>query len=146
MRPATAIPLCALLCLGGVLPPHHAQPVDDPKPVDFASLSDFKFVRGMKLPDHVTKLDKKKVRISGFMGRDGSGAGPVDYFMLINDACGCNGTPFLNEIVFCDMAQGTTTDIFPGIVTIEGTLYVGEVVEDGVVTSLYNLDVDRIVH
>ena len=123
-----------------------ALPAGDPIKTSFSVLSSFTYKEGMTLPKEVTDLDEKVVTISGSMQREVPGSNPVEQFLLVNDACGCNGTPFLNEIVFCDMAQGTTTDIFPGIVTIEGTLYVGEVVEDGVVTSLYNLDVDRIVH
>lgn len=118
----------------------------DATPIDFSALSDFEFRPGMKLPEHVTKLDKQKVRIAGFMMRDGPDNGPVSYFMLVSDSCGCEGTPFLNELMFCDLEVGQTTEIHPGIVTVEGTLFVGEVVEDGVVTSLYNLDVDKVEH
>lgn len=136
MAPLPKTFLATFVCLGLC--------ADDPTPIDFASLSDFTWVRGMSLPTHVTKLDRVKISITGFMARDGGDTGPVDYFLLINDACGCNGIPFLNEIVFCDMPPGQKTDILPGIVTVEGTLYVGEVVYDDVVTSLYNLDVDKI--
>lgn len=118
--------------------------VGDPTEVDFASLSDFDYREGMTLPAHVTKLDKKEIRISGFMAREAPGEGPVEYFLLINDACGCQGTPFLNEILFCAMPPGQKTDILPGTRTIVGTLYVGEIVEDDVVVALYCVDVDRI--
>jgi hypothetical protein len=117
---------------------------DEPIAVDFASLSDFEYVEGMQLPAHVTKLDKKRVRISGFMARENPGDGPVEYFLLINDACGCEGTPFLNEVLFCAMPEGERTEIRPGNSTVVGTLYVGEIEEDGYVVALYCLDVDRI--
>ncbi|MGE0143678.1 MAG: hypothetical protein AB7I19_11160 [Planctomycetota bacterium] len=136
MVPLTRFVLAAIACL--------AADADDPTEIDFASLSDFTWVQGMKLPEHVTKWNEKKVRISGFMERDGAGVGPVDYFMLINDSCGCEGTPMMNEIIFCDMPPGQQTDILPGVVTIEGKLFVGEVEEDGVVLSIYNFDVDRV--
>ncbi|MGA1523068.1 MAG: DUF3299 domain-containing protein [Planctomycetota bacterium] len=122
-----------------------ALPVaDEPETVDFASLSDFKYVEGMELPAHVTKLHEKKVRISGFMAREVQGEGPVEYFLLINDACGCEGVPFLNEVLFCAMPEGEKTEILPGSVALVGTLFVGEIVEEDCVVALYCLDVDKI--
>ena len=129
-----------LLALAAAFGPLAGEPTD----VDFATLSDFDYVEGMKLPEHVTKLDEKTVRISGFMAREAPGEGPVEYFLLINDACGCEGTPFLNEVLFCAMPPGQTTDLLPGTVTLVGKLFVGEIVEDGVVIALYCMDVDRI--
>jgi len=121
-----------------------APPGEDPIEVDFASLSDFDYREGMTLPAHVTRLDTKKIRISGFMRSEDGSNGPTEFFMLINDACGCAGTPFLNEIVFCAMPPGQKVDIEPGTVELTGTLYVGEVREDGVVISLYEMDVDTV--
>ena len=118
--------------------------VGDPVEVDFAALSDFVFKPGMALPAHVTKLDKVSIRISGFMAREDGGDGPTEYFLLINDACGCQGTPKLNEILFCAMPPGQTTTVLPGTVHVIGTMYVGEVEEDGAVVALYCVDVDRI--
>ncbi len=112
--------------------------------VDFATLSDFKYVEGMDLPQHVKDLDGKQVSISGFMRREDGSQEDSDTFMLVNDACGCSGMPFLNEIVFCTMPSGTTTPIQPGVVTVTGTLYVGETKEGGVVVSLYTMDVDTV--
>lgn len=136
MRPLAKTVLAAAACFALVQ--------DGVIAVDFASLADFKFEPGMKLPEHVTKLDKKKVRLTGFMMRDGGGDGPVEYFLLVSDQCGCEGMPFLNEVVFCDLESGKSTEVLPGLVTVEGTLFVGEVVDEGTTTSLYNLDVDRI--
>lgn len=118
--------------------------VGEPVEVDFAALSDFVFTPGMTLPAHVTKLDKQTVRISGFMMREDGGDGPTEYFMLVNDACGCQGTPKLNEILFCAMPQGQTATLRPGTVHVVGTLYVGEVEEDGATIALYCVDVDQI--
>jgi hypothetical protein len=117
---------------------------DDPIEVDFATLSGFDWVAGTALPESVTRYDEKTVKVSGFMQREDAGSGPTEYFMLINDACGCQGTPKLNEIVFCAMPPGQPTDIKPGIVTVTGKIYVGEESDDGVVVSLYTLDVDSL--
>jgi len=139
MSPAALIP--ALLAL---LLPVSGSAGSDPEEIDFARLSDFDYVEGMTLPKHVTTLDDKTITISGFMRREFDGTGPVEYFMLINDACGCDGTPFLNEVLFCTMPEGETVEIEPGIVSVTGRFYAGETKEDGYVVSLYDMDVDSI--
>jgi hypothetical protein len=117
---------------------------DDPLKVGFAKLAGFDYQEGMKLPKEVTDLDEKQVEIRGFMQRETPGSEPVNSFLLINDACGCNGTPKLNEIVFCTLPDGVTTEVKPGVVTVTGKLYVGEEKEDGVVIMLYQLDADTV--
>ena len=116
----------------------------DPTPVGFATLAGFDYREGMTLPKEVTDLDEVTVTIRGFMRREVPGTGPVNQFMLINDACGCNGTPMLHEIVFCTLPDGVTMDIKPGVVSVTGRLYVGEEKEDGVVIMLYQMDADTV--
>jgi hypothetical protein len=115
-----------------------------PTEVDFATLAGFEYVEGEELPAEVTELDGETVVVSGFMRSEDGSSGPVEFFMLINDACGCNGTPKLNEIVFCAMPEGETADLAAGTVEVEGRLHVEEIEEDGVVVALYTLDVDRV--
>jgi hypothetical protein len=119
-----------------------ALPAGDPVKTSFSVLAGFDYKEGMALPKEVTDLDEKVVQISGFMQREVPGSNPVEQFLLINDGCGCNGTPKLNEIVFCTLPAGTTTDIKPGVVTVTGKLYVGEEKEDGVVVMIYQMDAD----
>ena len=126
-----------LLALLAVLP-------GDPIAVGFAKLAGFEWKDGVALPKEVTELDEKEVTIRGFMQRETPGGGPVNQFLLINDACGCNGTPKLNEIVFCTLPDGVTMDIKPGVVSVTGKLYVGEEKEDGVVVMLYQMDADSV--
>ena len=123
----------ALLCLAG-----------EPVPVGFPKLSGFEYQEGMTLPQEVTDIDEQTVSVRGFMQREVPGSGPVNQFLLINDSCGCMGTPKLNEIVFCTLSDGVTTDIKPGIVTITGKFFVGEEKEDGVVIMLYQMDADTV--
>jgi hypothetical protein len=78
------------------------------------------------------------------MRREFDGTGPVEYFMLVNDACGCDGMPYLNEVIFCAMPEGETTEIKPGIISVTGTFYAGETKEDDYVVSLYTMDVESI--
>ena len=128
------------LCLFAVL----AAPCSDPIAVGFAKLAGFEWKEGQAMPKEVTDLDEKMVTIRGFMQREVPGGGPVNQFLLINDACGCNGTPKLNEIVFCTLPHGVTMDIKPGVVSVTGKLYVGEEKEDGVVIMLYQMDADAV--
>ena len=116
----------------------------DPQKTSFAVLAGYEFRPGVDLPAEVLALDDKVVTISGFMQREVPGSGPVGQFLLVNDACGCTGTPKLNEIVFCALPEGTTTDVKPGIVQVTGKLYVGEQREDGDVVAVYVLDADTV--
>src|SRR5690606_33463427 len=96
------------------------QPAIEPEPVGFPVLAGFEYKEGMTLPKEVTNLDEKVVEIRGFMRREFAGSGPVNSFMLINDACGCNGTPMMNEIVFCTLPDGVTMEVLTGVVTVTG--------------------------
>ena len=116
----------------------------DPEKTSFTVLAGFDYTEGMTLPSEVTVLDEKVVTISGFMRREFPGGGPVNQFLLINDACGCEGTPMMNEIVFCALPENVTTDIKVGVVKVTGKLYIGEVEEDGVVVMLYTMDADKV--
>lgn len=116
----------------------------DPEPVGFPVLAGYEYEEGMTLPKEVTDLDEKVVAIRGFMRREFAGSGPVNSFMLINDACGCNGTPMMNEIVFCTLPEDVVMDILPGVVTVTGKLYVGEEQEDGDVILIYAMDADTV--
>jgi hypothetical protein len=117
---------------------------NEPKKTSFAVLSGFVWTEGMTLPKEVRGLDNLQVDISGFMVREVPGSGPVNTFLLINDACGCNGTPKMNEIVYCALPDGVTMDVKPGIVHVVGKLYVGEQKEDGAVVALYSMDADTV--
>lgn len=134
MAPWQTLLLTGLLCAAG----------QDPIKTSFAVLAGFDWTEGMQLPDEVKKLDEKVVTVSGFMMREVPGGGPVQQFLLINDACGCNGTPKLNEIVFCALPDGVTMEVKPGIVHVTGKLYVGEQKEEGVVVALYTIDADKV--
>lgn len=116
----------------------------DPDKVGFAVLAGFTYAEGMKLPAEVTKYDEVEITVRGFMRREAPGSGPVDTFLLVNDACGCAGTPLLNEIVFCTLPDGVTMDIKTGVVSVTGKFYVGEVEEDGYVIMLYQMDADTV--
>ena len=117
---------------------------DDPVSLGFSVLAGFDYKEGMTLPEAVSKYDGKKVQLAGFMKREDGGEGDTEEFLLVNDACGCNGTPKLNEIVFCTMPEGTKAKIQPGVTKVTGTLYVGEEKDGDVVVARYALDVEKV--
>ena len=117
---------------------------NDPISVGFGKLAGFDYTEGMTLPTEVSDLHEKVVTVRGFMRREVPGSGPMNAFMLVNDACGCTGTPKMNEIIFCTLPDGVTTDEKTGLVTVTGKLYVGEEKEEGVVVMLYQMDADTV--
>ncbi|MBL8726338.1 MAG: hypothetical protein JNK49_20005 [Planctomycetes bacterium] len=119
-----------------------ALPLGDPIKTSFSVLAGYTYEEGKALPKEITNLDEQVVSISGFMMRETPGSNPVNQFLIINEACGCNGTPKLNEVVFCTLPEGQTMEIKPGIVSVTGKFYVGEVKEEGVVVMLYQIDAD----
>lgn len=116
----------------------------DPQELTFGILAGFDYKEGMTLPKEVSNYNRKQVRVSGFMATEDGSEGDVEYFIIINDACGCEGTPNMNEMVFCAMPEGKTTKLRDGRVMVTGTFYVSEEKEEGVVISLYGLEVDSV--
>ena len=120
------------------------DPQRDPPKVGFAVLAGFDYEEGNEPPKEVTKYHKKAVTVGGFMTTEDGSEGEVEFFILVNDACGCEGTPKLNELVFCAMPEGETITIKPGIAEVTGTLFVEEQKEDGVVVALYSMNVEKV--
>jgi hypothetical protein len=117
---------------------------DDPVEINFAELSNFDYEEGMDLPKSVTKLHEKLVVVGGFMATEDDSTGEVEYFILVNDACGCEGTPKLNEMIFCAMPEGEKVKIKPGTALVTGTIHVEEEIEEDVVVSIYTMAVDSV--
>jgi len=130
------LPIVAAFLLG--------SPVGDPTEINFAELSNFDYEEGKEMPESVTKHHKKLVKVGGFMATEDGVGGDVEYFILVNDACGCEGTPKLNEMIFCAMPVGQTVKIKPGTVSVTGTIHVEEEKEEGVVVSIYTMSVDSV--
>ena len=121
-----------------------ALAVQDPEELSFTVLAGFTYTEGMPLPQEVLAYDEKVVTISGFMQREFPGGGPVNQFLLVNEACGCEGSPMMNEVVFCALPEDVTTEVVTSIVEVTGKLYVGEQKEEGIVIMLYTMDADSI--
>lgn len=121
-----------------------ALAVQDPEELSFTVLAGFTYTEGQPLPQEVLAYDEKVVTISGFMQREFPGGGPVNQFLLVNESCGCEGSPMMNEVVFCALPEDVTTEVLTCIVEVTGKLYVGEQKEEGIVIMLYTMDADSI--
>ncbi len=122
-----ALALCAVLS---------AVAVDDPIEVDIMKLTKIDWQQGKELPKEIRDLDGKEIIISGYMltqFRD-----ERKTIMIVDDSCQCAGTPAPNH--FVEVTLDAKTEYKPGQLTFRGTLSVGEVEEDGFVTSLYRLE------
>ena len=115
-----------------------------PRTVDFGLLASFEYREGMALPKGVTELDKKEVKVSGFMRGENGATEGLEFFMIVNEACGCAGEPKLNEVIYCAMPEGQKVNLSAAPVKVTGTMYVGEEKEGDYVTSLYRMEIQKI--
>jgi hypothetical protein len=135
--------LLPALLLAGVLATDTRR--DDPIPIGFGLLASFDYQTGKALPDEIRRLDGRLVSVTGFMRSDDERTENIEWFVIINEACGCEGEPKLNEVLYCAMPEGQRTNVLPGSVKVTGILLVGEdKMDDGFVLSLYRMEVIRV--
>lgn len=113
---------------------------DDPIEVNINWLTNLEYKPGMKLPDEILALNGKKIKLEGYMAI-GTLEG-AESFEFVPESCECGRSKvqhFIDVTLTDDMATFT-----PGRITLVGTFSVGEVKEDGFVTSLFRLEVERL--
>ena len=116
--------------------------LDDPVPddavvVSIERLTSVEYKRGRALPEEILELDGKAVEIEGYMAI-GTLEG-VESFELVPEPCEC-GRSKVQHFIDVTLTEGLTT-FKPGRIVLRGKFSVGEVKEDGFVTSLYRLKV-----
>ena len=116
----------------------------DVVPVDFGSLSGFDYEPGMELPEEVTKLDGKTIRIAGFIRTEAGRTDDIDVFWLVDQNCDCTGFPKMNEIISCVMPEGRTISNDDSLIEVTGRFEAGEEKEDGYVVSLYRMQIESV--
>ncbi len=120
-------------------------PGEDAERVGFDILSGFDYEEQMELPESVTKYDGKKVIVGGFTrSYDGESEGLTE-FWLISQNCDCEGQPKWTEMIFCTLPEGLSICIDDEPLELEGVLSVGEEREGDYVTSIYRLEVTKII-
>ena len=120
--------------------------------VDLKSLGYFPFsdIDGTvaDVPKQYAALDGKKMLLVGQMVPDNKDASPfVDHFQLVYSIQNCcfNGPPKVQERVFVHVpAGGRKVPVLGGLTKVYGTLHVRALRENGLVVSLYDMDVEKI--
>lgn len=125
------VALAALaVCAAGV-----AAPAPDVIEVDILTLTSIDWEPGGELPKRIRDLDGREIAINGYM--QSQLRKDTRKVTIVGDSCQCTGTPMPHH--FIQVTLDEKTGYRPGQLSFIGTLSVGEVVEDGFVTSLYRL-------
>ena len=112
--------------------------VQEQDSLDLQTLIDATYEEGQPLPADIQKFDGKTVTLKGFMDNYTEEGSSV--FQLVSDACGCDGKTKINHFVEVTLTD-EVTGYRPELITISGTLSVGEILDDeGFVTSVYRIE------
>ena len=139
MNPSKLFPawICALLCLAMPSTTEAARATWDPVDVDLMELVAVDYQQGKKLPKRIRKLDGEEVRLEGYMSID-TQEGDTQFYLTF-DSCGCNAAK-VNHYIVVTLTDDITR-YTPGKIQIEGTLSVGEKLDEfGFVESIYRLE------
>jgi len=98
-----------------------------------------------QIPDEVKAFDQKKVALKGFMLPLKVDGGVVTELLLMKDQSMCcyGAAPRINDWVSVKMKKGGVKSIMDQPVTIYGKLHVGEMLENGYLVGIYELDGDK---
>lgn len=100
-----------------------------------------------QIPSQIRELDRRKIVVRGFMVPIEIEEGRVKSFVLSNNRLFCcfGITPWLNEWISVRMPEGQTVQYVNDLlVTVYGTLSVGEEIDEGWVLSLFRMTADRV--
>jgi hypothetical protein len=97
------------------------------------------------IPDFIKSLDNHEIALRGFMLPLKLGNGRVTEFLIMrNRSMCCFGKPLhVNEWVHVRMNGDGVKSIMDQPLTVYGTLHVGEIVKDGQMSSIYQLDGEK---
>jgi len=109
--------------------------------VDFDLLINIEYEEGRPLPSEVTRYDGKRVVVKGFM--ENSTTEGTNVFQLVTDGCGCDGNLKVYHFIEIDLGD-EVTGYTPDLLTITGTMSVGEIRDDGYVMSVYRIAADKV--
>ena len=149
-------PAISLASRNGLTPPVE-QGSDGSWRVSFLNLASFDFavpspnaphVPGSRkdMPDSMSKLDGKRVVLSGHMLPIKIEKGRVTEFLLIRSpmVCCCGVAPAPNEWVVVKMKGPGTATVMGTPMNFYGTLRVGEIYEDDTCAGIYQLEGEKV--
>lgn len=99
------------------------------------------------IPDSVRKFDKQKIALKGYMLPLKVEDGKITELLILRDQSMCcyGAVPKINEWVSVRMPKGRgVKPVMDVPVTIFGTLKVGEVLENGYLVGIYEMDGERL--
>ena len=100
-----------------------------------------------KIPESVKKFDKQKIALKGYMLPLKVEDGKITELLILRDQSMCcyGAVPKINEWVSVRMPKGKgVKPVMDVPVTIFGTLKVGEVLENGYLVGIYEMDGERL--
>lgn len=112
--------------------------------VNFKFLGGFDYKKNQKIPEPVSDLNGKVVKIVGFMLPVDFDEGKVNSFLLLHSrmACCFGVMPRINEFVYVQMPKGESTKFMTDIpISVSGRL---EIEEDNLVGSLYSMEASKV--
>ncbi|MCY3020500.1 MAG: DUF3299 domain-containing protein [Planctomycetota bacterium] len=101
-----------------------------------------------QIPKPIRELNGKKVAVQGFMVPFRMQRGALKSFQLVKDRSLCcfGRDPRINDVVHVTMAGGRSTAwVNDQAITVFGIIEVGELVENGVLQSIYRLRAEEVV-
>jgi len=99
-----------------------------------------------QIPEDIQKLDGRKVGIQGFLLPVKMDDGLAVEFLLMRDRsfC-CYGTPpKINQWITVHLRGRGVKPVMDQVITVFGTLHVGEIRENGFLAGLYELDAEKV--
>lgn len=128
-------------------PPTPAPVVRDPPPgceaVTWRTLGDFAYLEGMTLPDDVRRLHGKKIAIAGFIFTLDEVENIRRFLLVEAHWSSTHGVvPNVNQVIDVRIEGLAGVEYSESPIMIAGTLDIGEVVEEGFVTSVYRVKLD----
>ncbi len=103
---------------------------------------------GTQIPAAVAALDQKVVTIQGFVIPLDFKNGTTSHFMLSKDITNCcySRIPRMNEWIAVTMKNGMRARVFlDRVVTVSGTLSVGEEFQNGELLSIYRMEATDVI-
>lgn len=100
-----------------------------------------------QIPARVKAFDQHKVSITGFMLPLKVTSGEVTEFLIMKDQSLCcyGSVPKINEWVSVKTASHGVKPIMDQPVSIQGTLHVGAMRENGYLIGIYQMDGDKLI-
>lgn len=97
------------------------------------------------IPDFIKSLDNRKIAIQGFMlPLKLENARVTEFLIMKNRSMCCFGLPLrINEWVYVRMKGDGVKSIMDVPLTVYGTLHVGEIDKNGRISSIYQLDGEK---